>query len=95
MRPEPDFSLDLAASPPLPPFRPTGVLLRAGMFESNFPPDKESCSYRTLYNAFKRMAAALELTAEEKADIFHDTALRACECFAASVLPAAPPSPRA
>ena len=56
------------------------------MFESNFPPDKESCSYRTLYNAFKRMAAALELTAEEKADIFHDTALRACECFAASVL---------
>ena len=55
------------------------------MFESNFPPDKESCSYRTLYNAFKRMAAALELTAEEKADIFHDTALRACECFAASV----------
>ena len=59
------------------------------MFESNFPPDKESCSYRTLYNAFKRMAATLELTAEEKADIFHDTALRACECFAASVLPAA------
>ena len=59
------------------------------MFESNFPPDKESCSYRTLYNAFKRMAATLELTAEEKADIFHDTALRACECFAASVLSAA------
>ena len=77
-----------ALSPPR-PFRPTGVLLRAGMFESNFPPDKESCSYRTLYNAFKRMAATLELTAEEKADIFHDTALRACECFAASVLPAA------
>ena len=42
------------------------------MFESNFPPDKESCSYRTLYNAFKRMAAALELTAEEKADWWPD-----------------------
>ena len=27
------------------------------MFESNFPPDKGQCSYRTLWNAFKRLAA--------------------------------------
>lgn len=27
------------------------------MFESNFPPDKQSCSYATLWNAFKRYAA--------------------------------------
>jgi len=26
------------------------------MFESNFPPDKSSCSYAVLWNAFKRMA---------------------------------------
>ena len=28
------------------------------MFESNFPVDKQSCSYRTVWNAFKRIAAA-------------------------------------
>lgn len=27
------------------------------MFESNFPPDKSSCSYAVLWNAFKRMTA--------------------------------------
>ena len=27
------------------------------MFESNFPPDKEAVTYRTLYNAFKRCGA--------------------------------------
>ena len=46
------------------------------MFESNFPPDKEGCSYRVLYNAFKRVAAAKNLTAAQKKEIFHDTAVR-------------------
>jgi predicted TIM-barrel fold metal-dependent hydrolase len=46
------------------------------MFESNFPPDKESVSYRTLYNCFKRIANAVGLTELEKRAIFHDTAAR-------------------
>lgn len=46
------------------------------MFESNFPVDKDSCSYRTLCNAFKRIVAQKGLTAAQKKDIFHDTAVR-------------------
>ena len=42
------------------------------MFESNFPPDKASCSYVVLWNAFKRMAA--DMSPSEKAALFHDTA---------------------
>jgi hypothetical protein len=33
------------------------------MVESNFPPDRESVGYRTLFNAFKRMATALQFSA--------------------------------
>ncbi len=44
------------------------------MFESNFPVDKMSCSYVTLWNAFKRIAA--DASASEKAALFHDTATR-------------------
>ena len=44
------------------------------MFESNFPVDKASCSYRTLWNAFKKIAASASNT--EKAALFHDTAVR-------------------
>jgi L-fuconolactonase len=42
------------------------------MFESNFPPDKQSCSYLTLWNAFRRVAAAA--SAAEKAALFLGTA---------------------
>jgi predicted TIM-barrel fold metal-dependent hydrolase len=45
------------------------------MFESNFPVDKRCCSYVVLWNTFKRIAA--DYTAEEKRDLFHDTAARA------------------
>ena len=45
------------------------------MFESNFPVDKASCSYEVLWNAFKRIAAGF--SAEERAALFHDTAVRA------------------
>jgi predicted TIM-barrel fold metal-dependent hydrolase len=45
------------------------------MFESNFPVDKQSCSYPVLWNAFKKLAAGF--SAAEKADLFHDTAARA------------------
>ncbi len=44
------------------------------MFESNFPVDKASCSYTTLWNSFKRIAD--KCTATEKAALFHDTAAR-------------------
>ncbi len=49
-------------------FGPTRV-----MFESNFPPDHRSCSYRTLWNAFKRMAEPYNQA--ERDLMFHDTAL--------------------
>jgi hypothetical protein len=44
------------------------------MFESNFPPDNASCTYRTLWNAFKIIASGY--SAEQKAALFHDTAVR-------------------
>ncbi len=47
------------------------------MFESNFPVDKECVSYRTLWNAFKRIAARFGLSEVEKAQIFAGTAVRA------------------
>ena len=45
------------------------------MFESNFPVDKRCCSYVVLWNAFKRIASGY--SADEKRDLFHDTAARA------------------
>ena len=42
------------------------------MFESNFPPDKKSCDYGILWNAFKRVAA--QYTAAEKTALFKATA---------------------
>ena len=45
------------------------------MFESNFPPDKVSYSYNVLFNAFKRLSQGYSAT--ERADLFHDTAVRA------------------
>jgi len=44
------------------------------MFESNFPVDKQTCSYATLWNAFKRIAAGY--SAEEKTAMFSGTANR-------------------
>lgn len=44
------------------------------MFESNFPVDKVSGSYKTYWNAFKQLAAGC--SADEKAALFHDTAAR-------------------
>ena len=47
------------------------------MFESNFPVDKRSCSFRVLWNSFKRIAEGF--SPAEKADLFHGTALRVYE----------------
>jgi L-fuconolactonase len=44
------------------------------MFESNFPVDRQACSYRTLWNAFKHITAGC--SAEEKNALFSDTASR-------------------
>jgi predicted TIM-barrel fold metal-dependent hydrolase len=44
------------------------------MFESNFPVDKQSCSYTALWNAFKRIAARYSI--DEKAALFSGTAKR-------------------
>jgi L-fuconolactonase len=44
------------------------------MFESNFPVDALACSYRTLWNAFKRIAGGC--SAEAKRKLFHDNAVR-------------------
>ena len=47
---------------------------RRCMFESNFPVDKQSCSYRTLWNAFKRLTAGASRA--EKDALFQGTARR-------------------
>ncbi|MFV3077045.1 amidohydrolase family protein [Niveispirillum fermenti] len=44
------------------------------LFESNFPVDRQSCAYRTLWNAFKRIAAGC--TSAEKALLFAGSAAR-------------------
>ena len=44
------------------------------MFESNFPVDMGSCSYATLWNAFKHIAASC--SADEKTALFSGTAAK-------------------
>jgi len=44
------------------------------MFESNFPVDKVAYSYNVMYNAFKRLSKGH--SANERAEMFHDTAAR-------------------
>ena len=46
---------------------------RRCMFESNFPPDKGSCSYQVIFNAFKRIAMAC--SEAEKTALFSKTAI--------------------
>ncbi|MGH7210684.1 MAG: amidohydrolase family protein, partial [Acetobacteraceae bacterium] len=44
------------------------------MFESNFPPDKQSCGYTELWNAFKHITAAA--SAAEKTALYSGTSAR-------------------
>ncbi|MFZ3234895.1 MAG: amidohydrolase family protein [Stellaceae bacterium] len=44
------------------------------MFESNFPPDKQSCGYTELWNAFKRISSGASAT--EKKALYSGTAAR-------------------
>jgi L-fuconolactonase len=52
------------------------------LFESNFPVDKLSCSYAVLWNSFKRMTVGY--SDAEKAQLYHDTALRVYRLEAAA-----------
>lgn len=45
------------------------------MFESNFPVDKQSCSYHVLWNAFKKIAQ--KYTQADQQWLFHDAASQA------------------
>jgi predicted TIM-barrel fold metal-dependent hydrolase len=45
------------------------------MFESNFPPDRESVDYPVLWNAFKRIAA--KYAAAERHALFFGAAAKA------------------
>ena len=42
-----------------------------------FPVDKTEVTYRTLWNAFKRIAATKQLSEADKREIFGGTAIRA------------------
>jgi predicted TIM-barrel fold metal-dependent hydrolase len=44
------------------------------MFESNFPVDKRSIGYNTLYNGFKKIAA--DCSVDVKDQLFYGTAAR-------------------
>jgi len=44
------------------------------MFESNFPPDKQSCGYTELWNAFKHLTTGA--SADEKKALYSGTAAR-------------------
>src|SRR5262249_7164053 len=48
---------------------------RRCMFESDFPPDKEVCSYRVIWNTFKRVAVGC--SGDEKTALFFGTAAEA------------------
>ena len=44
------------------------------MFESNFPVDRQSCSYRVLWNAFKKLVQ--DFSIDERDQLFYRTAMQ-------------------
>ena len=46
------------------------------MFESNFPVDRQGCSYTVLFNAFQRVAEEAGWSSLERAELFSGTARR-------------------
>jgi len=50
------------------------------MFESNFPVDRQSCSYHVLWNAFKKLVA--DASPAERKWLFHDSAAKAYRLLA-------------
>ena len=53
-----------------------GYVCAFPVFESNFPVDKQGCSYTVLFNAFQRICDQAGYTAAERADLFAGTARR-------------------
>jgi L-fuconolactonase len=75
-KPEPPSSQDLEKA--WRPYIETSIAAfgpQRSMFESNFPVDKGTCSYRVLWNAFKRIAAGY--SADEKSVLFSGAAKKA------------------
>jgi predicted TIM-barrel fold metal-dependent hydrolase len=69
----PPSSKELA--PAWKPFVETSIELFGAdrcMFESNFPPDKQTCSYPVMWNTFKRIVA--DYSQAEKEALFAGTA---------------------
>jgi len=46
------------------------------MFESNFPVDKQGCSYTVLFNTFQKVADLAGYSPGERADLFAKSARR-------------------
>jgi len=75
LRPHPAASTELAAA--WRPYIETCIELFGVdrcMFESNFPPDKQSCGYAEIWNAFKHITAGA--SASEKTALYSGTARR-------------------
>lgn len=88
--PRPPSSIDLAEA--WRPYVETCLELfgpRRCMFESNYPVDKAMYSYRTLWNAFKRLTS--ELSADERSALFAGTAQRVYGLDPALTLPSQSP----
>lgn len=45
------------------------------MFASNFPVDKVSCSYKVLFNAYKKICTEIGLSDSDKQKLFHDNVI--------------------
>ena len=46
------------------------------MFASNFPPDRASCTFTALMNGFKRITEMGQISDDDRAALFHNTAAR-------------------
>ena len=51
-------------------------LVPTGAFESNFPVDKQGCSYAVLFNAFQRIANEAGWSSAERSELFSGSARR-------------------
>ena len=62
------------------------LFLLSGIFALNLQRGAERDDYRVLWNAYKRVAAKMGLSAVDKAAVFHDTAAKCYKLLPASAL---------
>jgi L-fuconolactonase len=75
LRPQPALSSEIAAAwKPIVETCIEAFGVDRCMLQSNVPPDKQSCSYGTIWNAFKHITAGC--SAAEKAALYTGTARR-------------------